>query len=337
VARRVIPALAAVLLVAGACTLDADVPKGGPGSPSPSTLHLRIEPAPYRLLAPVEREAAATDGRRIYLAGGLDSRGSSVDGVFALYPITGKLSFLGSLPQRVHDAAAALISGRLYVFGGGSTTVSDAVQSFDLRSRVGTVAGHLPAPLADVSAASIDGTTYLVGGWDGSRASAAIYATEDGTHFRMVGRLPAGLRYAAVAAVSGKLLVAGGEDARGHPVSTLSVFDPSSGRVVAHAALPSPVTQAASFQLGGTDYVVGGKDGSGEALARVWSIDPATWGVTKLTPLRRPVADVATVATSHRAWLIGGWRGLAVSQVLSASLVAGSKERVARTASMLTP
>jgi DNA-binding beta-propeller fold protein YncE len=336
-----VPVLAALILVSGACTFGADRPlarETGPASPSLSSpLHLIIGSVPYRLQAPVERETAVTDGHRIYLAGGLDSGGSSVAGVFSLNPATGALAFLGSLPLRVHDAAAALIAGRLFVFGGGSTRATDAVQSFDLRSRKARVAGRLPAPLADVSAATIGGTTYLVGGWDGSRPSTAIYATTDGTHFRTAAHLHSGVRYAAVAAVGSDLLVAGGEDARGRPLSTVSLFDTSSGTVSGVTTLPSPVSQAASFELGGTVYVVGGKDVGGNAVADVWGIDPRTDMVTQMPSLRRPVSDAAIVATSERAWLIGGWRGLAVSQVLVARLASGGVSGAGRSAELLRP
>lgn len=52
-----------------------------------------------------------------------------------------------------------MIGGRLVVFGGGSSTGTDLVQSFDLGKGTGRVVGHLPVPLSDLVAASIGSTT----------------------------------------------------------------------------------------------------------------------------------------------------------------------------------
>ena len=317
---------AALVLMASACTADKDPPT--PGSPAsrdpsntrPAQLQLHIGEVPFHLQAPVEREVAVTDGRTIYLAGGLDATGRSVDGVFSLDPLTGALTLLGSLPMRVHDAAAAMISGRLFVFGGGSSQSTDTIQSFDLGTNRGRVAGHLPVALSDVSAGTVGGITYLVGGWDGTTTNATIYATSDGTRFRAVGHLPAGVRYAAVAVAGTDLVVAGGEDRNGRPVRTVSVFDTQGGTVTRIVTLPSPIAHAAAFSLGGAVYVVGGRGASGNALVDVWAIDPSSGTLTKKAPLARPVADAGVVSMPAQVWLIGGWRGAAVSQVLLASL-----------------
>lgn len=316
----------ALLLIASACTMDRDpATSGSPGSGGPSNarsapLQLHIGGVPFRLRAPVEREVAVTDGRTIYLAGGLDSTGRSVDGVFSLDPLTGTLTLLGSLPMRVHDAAGAMISGRLFVFGGGSRQSTDLIQSFDLGTNRGRFAGHLPRALSDLSAATIGGTTYLVGGWDGTTTNATIYATRDGTRFRAVGRLPAGVRYPAVAVAGTDLVVAGGEDRSGRPVRAVSVFDPRGGTLSPVATLPTPIGHAAAFFLGGGVYVVGGRAASGNAIDDVWAIDPASGTLTQKAPLARPVADAGVVTMPTQVWLIGGWRGGAVSQVLRATL-----------------
>ena len=77
--------------------------------------------APYALPAPVERALALPVGGRIIIAGGL-SGGHSATGVFAFDPASGHLSALGSVPQAFHDAAGAVVRGRLLVFGGGPET-----------------------------------------------------------------------------------------------------------------------------------------------------------------------------------------------------------------------
>ncbi|MDQ2966259.1 MAG: hypothetical protein M3R57_10470, partial [Chloroflexota bacterium] len=105
---------------------------------------LQIAAAPYRLVAPVEREIAVQVGSVVYLAGGLDPAGNSAAGVFALHPSTGQLTAIGSVPNAFHDAAGAMVAGRLFVFGGGSSSGTDLVQAFDPATGTGAVVGHLP-------------------------------------------------------------------------------------------------------------------------------------------------------------------------------------------------
>src|SRR5204862_8360823 len=87
--------------------------------------------APYRLPAPVQREVAVAYGTHVLLAGGLDGSGSSTAGVSSLDPATGKVVRLGSMSSPFHDAAGAMIGGRLFVFGGGASAGSDLVRTFD--------------------------------------------------------------------------------------------------------------------------------------------------------------------------------------------------------------
>jgi len=280
---------------------------------------MRIEAAPYRLDAPVQRVVAVPDGRTVYLAGGLDASDVSASGVFALNPFTGQLRSLGSVPNAFHDAAGAMIGGKLFVFGGGSTAGTDLVQAFDPATRTGAVVGHLPVPLSDLSAATVGNTVYLVGGFDGHTPRAEIYATTDGTSFRVVGRLPAGLRYAAVTAVGGTIVISGGQDANG-PVDTVTAFDTTTGAISSLGTLPAPITESAAVTISGTVYVIGGRDASDHALTTVSAIDPATGAIQRSSPLRLPLADAGAVSGTDGALLIGGWRGQAVDQVLSAKL-----------------
>lgn len=280
---------------------------------------LRVAPAAYQLAAPVQREVAVASGDKVYLAGGLDASGTSVGGVFSLDPVSGRLTALGSVPDAFHDAAGAMIGGRLLVFGGGSATGTNLVQAFDPRTKTASVVGHLPVALSDLSAATIGDTVYLVGGYDETAPRREIYATRDGATFRVVARLPVGLRYAAVAAVNGVLVIAGGVSSGG-PVDTVTRFDPSKGTITALGTLPAPVAHAAAFAIDGTVYVAGGLSGSGSAVATVEAIDPTTGTITPQHPLPRPLSDAGTASGDLGTFLIGGWRGGAVADVWSATL-----------------
>jgi len=261
-----------------ACTGAAS---GGSGSPTtspttnasaapgtaPEEATLVVRSAGYGLVAPIQRSVAVWDGGVIYIAGGLDAADTTVGGVFSMNPTSGHLTPLGSLARPVHDAAAAMISGKLFVFAGGAGVGSNTVQAFDPATGTASIVGHLPVALSDLGAAQIGNVTYLVGGYDGSRPRSEIYATTDGTTFSTVGHLPVGLRYPAVTQVGGRLVIAGGLASSG-PVNDVYTFDPSSGATTLTAHLPAPVAHAAAFTLGGRIYVVGGRDASDTALAK---------------------------------------------------------------------
>jgi outer membrane protein assembly factor BamB len=284
-------------------------------------LRFQIAPASFSLPTPVQREVAVFSGGRIYLAGGLDDAGRSAAGVFSLDPATGTLASLGSMPQAFHDAAGAVIGGKLFVFGGGSSSSLDTVQAFDFGSNQGSVAGHLPLALSDLAAATAGRTTYLVGGYDGTSPQRTILATIDGTTFMRAGSLPVGLRYPAVAATpSGDVLIVGGETTSG-PVSDVLLFSPTTGRVTNMGHLPYRVGHAEAFALGGLVYVVGGRDAGDRAVAAVSVIDPSRRTARPGAPLGSPVADAAAAGDGTHVWLIGGWRGSNTGQVLEAALV----------------
>ncbi len=308
-------------LAAGACTHG----KPSPGSTASSnagaagTYRLRIEPAGFELPTPVEREVAVAANDTIYVAGGLDAAGRSVNGVFTLNPATGDLASVGRMPQAFHDAAGAFIGQRLFVFGGGAGEISDTVQAFDPESEKGAVVSRLPRAVSDLSAASVGSTVYLVGGYDGIGPEAAIYATTDGVGFRIAGRLPQGLRCAAVASLGKNVVVAGGMSAAG-PVSDVYLFDTGTGRVSLLGRLPLAVGHAAAFAIGGKVYVAGGMDRQGRAVRQVVEVDPSAGKITQQMPLPSRLSDAAAVSDGSVAWLVGGWQGRALPQVLQASL-----------------
>ncbi len=286
-------------------------------------MRLAIRSARFRLPAPVERAVAVAWRGRILIAGGLDASGSSAGGVFALDPASGALRSLGTLPQPVHDAAGALIGGRLVVFGGGAASSSDAVQSFELAGRHGSIIGRLPRPLSDLAAAQLDGTTYLVGGFDGRTPRPEILASRDGRRFTVAGRLPAGLRYPAVTAAGGKLLIAGGQTATGLSAAVYA-FDPTSRKVVTLALLPAPVVHAAALVRHGTLYVVGGADSAGAAIGTISAVDLTSHAVTKLGETIGPRADAANAQLGATTFLVGGRNS---SSTLATVLEIGGAQR----------
>ena len=133
----------------------------------------------WRLAAPISRATVLGENGKILIAGGLGYGGLSEGGVFSLNPKNGSLTLISTLQQPVHDAAGAMISGRLFVFGGGVNRSLATVQAVSKRARGGTV-GRLPAPRSDLVSAVSGKQVYLIGGYNGTDLATAILRTGDG-------------------------------------------------------------------------------------------------------------------------------------------------------------
>ena len=266
---------------------------------------LRVRYAPFRLPAAVERAVAVAWRGHILIAGGLDSAGQSAAGVFVLDLAGGRTRSLGALPVAFHDGAGAMIGGRLYVFGGGVSTSSDAVQLFDPHTGRGEIVARLPRPLSDLAAAQLGSTTYLVGGFDGTSPRREILATRDGRHFMLAARLPVGLRYAAVATAGGMLLIAGGQTETGLSRAVYA-FDPATRHVRLITSHTAPVAHAAALAAGHMLYIVGGTNGAGAPTGTIAAVDLEAHTSHRLGGTIRPRADAAVAQLGGTTFLIGG-------------------------------
>ncbi len=220
----------------------------------------------------------------------------------------------GSLPDVVHDAAAAQIGATSFVFGGGSPNTFATVQSLASAGGTGSVAGALPQPRSDLAAATMGRTVYLLGGYDGTTYEPSVLATTDGTHFSTVADLKVPVRYPAVTSLGAAIFSFGGQTGgAGSAVAATAAIqeiDPAthSARVV--GALPVALYGAAAFVLDGHIYVAGGQSGSGQTLTRIYEFDQRTHRVADagLLPQAVAFAGYATIGTGSTAvgYLVGG-------------------------------
>jgi hypothetical protein len=204
-----------------------------------------------------------------------------------------------------HDAAAALVDGKVLLFGGGEAVSTDAIVGVDPRTGAARAAGRLDEPLSDLGAVSIGGRAYLVGGYTGSKYATAILRYDGGGRTSVVARLPSGTRYAGVAADGRTIYVAGGLTPAG-PTAAVYAVDVGNGRVRRIATLPQPLDHAAAAVLGKTLYVIGGRTDGGDATARVLEVDLPTGRVTAAPVLPKPLADPTAVVVGRRVVVLGG-------------------------------
>jgi hypothetical protein len=275
-----------------------------------STHALEVRAAPWTLPAPLDREVAVTVDGKIFVLGGNRDGGTTAI-VDVIDPATGAATRAGLLAQPAHDAAGGVIGGRPVVFGGGASTVIDAVQQLPASGPT-RVIGHLPQGRADVSSATLDGVVYLVGGYDGSAPIPDVLATTDAVTFRTVGRLAVPVRYPAVAAIGGQLFVvggatSGGEDA-GVDTDVVQRVDLATGAVSVVAHMTATRSHATAVVLDGRVYVLGGHL-SGRWTDQVARLDLASGTSTVVAHLPQAVSDAAAAVVGNTAYLLGGETG----------------------------
>lgn len=327
---------------------DSSSPGAASGSSSHSgapDMELTARTSSDPLLAPISGESATAVPGGVLILGGLDSTKASVSGVFLLDPASGSLSPAGSLSGPLHDAAATRLGGQVLVFGGGTETSTDTVQSLPARptaveGTTATVVGHLPTVRSDLSAVTIGSKAIVLGGYDGTTPDPAVLQTSDGSHFSPVAELPVAARYVAAVALGGRVYAFGGETANGGATDAIQEVDPARGAAHVIGHLPQAVSHAAAVVLGGSAFILAG-EASGAPTDRAWRFDPASGKVTPAHRLPLAVSGGAATSVGHGAYLVGGTGagGEALSTVVALGLrhVAAAKSSTKRSSVQASP
>jgi N-acetylneuraminic acid mutarotase len=252
----------------------------------------------WHLDTALSRAVAFADGGTIVVAGGLTAAGTT-GVVRQIDPATGRPSKSGTLIRSVHDAAGAVVGGRLLLFGGGSSVAGSVVQAVT-PGETGMLVGNLPAARADLAAIEVGDRVYVIGGGLSGAPDPRIWASSDGTHARLVGRLRVGVRYAAVASAGTSIYVFGGATSNGAR-NEIQRFDTTTGVTTIVGRLPVRISDASAMTLDGRLLVAGGS-----ASTAVWSFDPQRAALTQVGRLPYRVSDAAAVVVEGRGYLIGG-------------------------------
>ena len=300
------------------------MPKVTDSTPAkPMSVRLVARTSPQYLPAPISGEAAVASRNGVLSIGGLDSNTVSTSSVVELRPPDGKARAAGSLVEPLHDAAAAAIAGKTLVFGGGSASTIDSVESLARRG-TSSIVGHLPVPRSDLSAATVGGRAYVLGGYDGSVPVGDVLQTGDGRSFKRIASLPTPVRYAAVVPKGHVIYAFGGEIASGQDSDVIQAVDVSthSARVIGHLARAT--SHASAVALGRRIYVLGGRSGA-TATDRILAFDPASKRISVAGRLPYPVMNAAATTAGGVGFLIGGLgaAGTALDAVATIRLVPG--------------
>jgi hypothetical protein len=271
---------------------------------------------PWQLTAPLSREVAVEGANpsSVSVLGGLTTASATTPNVVSLAVPAGTPTPAGSLATPTHDAAGAVLDGRILVFGGGVLTSLSTVQAYPFSTgtatTAGTVVGQLPQPRSDATSVTIGRTAYVVGGYDGTHADPQVLATTNGSTFHPIGSLPVPVRYPAVAAVGRTIYVFGGQSVGGSggAVDAIQRIDTVSGSIEVVGHLPQALLGASAVTLDGVAYVAGGSTGPADSGV-IYAFDPASRRAMVAGHLIAPVSNAAVAVVAGTAWLVGGESG----------------------------
>jgi N-acetylneuraminic acid mutarotase len=276
----------------------------------------------------------------------LDAGGGAIGG--KLYVVAGKATAGPQSLMRVYDAAtntwstgpslpgpavenpaAAVLNGKLYVFGGSTDPFSGAVTNaavFDPSTNAWTALPAMPVARGGATAQAIGSKIYVIGGMNAagdSLDSVSVFDTSTsswGTAASMATRRD----NPASAVFGGKLYVFGGRtrNADGtvpvNNLSTVEMYDPATNTWTFKASMPTGRRTMVVGVLNGRALVIGGeRKADGTAFAANEEYDPITdaWRILKPLPTARHGAVAGTI--NGVVYVVGGASNAAVSSALS--------------------
>ncbi|MFC0009513.1 Kelch repeat-containing protein [Devosia nitrariae] len=258
----------------------------------------------------------ASDGTRLYLAGGFSQTGGTSAGasraLFAYEPDADAWTKLSELPEGVNHAPLVHLDGRLYVVGGYRETTSepiDALRIYDIERNSWSEGPPLPTARGALAVAVHEGRIHAIGGVDhnGNTGAHEIFdpQTQSWTH---AAALPTPRNHHAAASAGGEIIVLAGRNRETSTLTANEIYDPKGDRWRSGADVPTGRSGVAAAVLGGQVYLFGG-----EALDPRSTFDEAerydpssdSWATLPAMPTARHGLGVA-VLRGHIHTVAGG-------------------------------
>lgn len=264
------------------------------------------------LPVPLGEIAVATDGAKIYVAGGYNTQRT-----FQIYDIATDRWQSGPALVVGTDNAGVVMSGSTLIVMGGEA--AQTVQLLDGGAASWVTASTLPTPRFSSVVEVLGDQVHLVGGWSFDRsnnvslASQTVYnltshTTDGGAHAGM----NTARNHAFSGVIGGKLYVTGGrspghEGDDGQNVAATEVYDPDADTWSPLADLPTPRSGGASAVVDGKLYVLGGQLPGNTLYKTVERFDPSTGQWQKLGDMPVFAAGQRAVAVGGDIYMIGGF------------------------------
>lgn len=259
------------------------------------------------------RLAIGYAGGKIYAIGGDTDEGAT--GFVEEYdPSTNVWRVKSPKPIPVHNVAAAVVGGMLFVPGGYTLegeVIAD-LEIYDPDEDSWRRGAPLPTPLCAYAIATLGDSLYVFGGWDGSDYVASTYEYDTvGDSWVKRSPMPTARGFAGAATLEGKVYVVGGYDGRDE-FATVEEYDPALEGSADPWQTRSPMMMRRGglgvAAIAGSLYAIGG--GWNSYLAYNERYDPrADEWLTLETPVFGEWRNLGVVNTETEVYAVGGWNG----------------------------
>lgn len=254
------------------------------------------------LPVPIEEAAAAVEGGSLYVMGGFNAAGASLDSV---YVFDGSAWHAGPrLPLPVDHPSAASLDGQVYL-AGGHTNGADSARVFRLDADRWTELAPMHFARGGHALAAVAGKLFAVGG-NTARGNVSALESYDpsGNAWTVLPPLPQPRNHLMGFVLGGAVCVAGG---RSPTTARVDCFDVAEGTWSSMPDLPRASSGGgATTFVGGDVVVMGGQDASETRIIdQLTRYSPGS-GWTASESMLAPRHGFELVIFGGRAWACGG-------------------------------
>ncbi len=214
---------------------------------------------------------------KVYVIGGINATGKSIDTVEVYDPGTDKWSNAPSLPERRDHAAAAADNGKLYVVGGYTDwKPSNKLFVYDLATNKWQEGKPMPTARGALTAEFFNGTLYAIGGNSTQPLNTTESYNPQNNSWTAKAPMPTARHHIASAISDEKLYVFGGRQLDNTTLSFIislnktEMYDPLKNTWTILEPMPSKRSgSAAAASTNGSIHVFGGEipPGSKDTIA----------------------------------------------------------------------
>jgi len=268
----------------------------------------------------IEETAAAVAGGRLYVMGGFNAAGASLDGV---YGFDGSAWSAGPrLPVPVDHASAATLDGAVYIAGGHSNG-TDVARAFRLDGDHWTAIASMHFPRGGHALVAAEGRLYAIGGNTARAEVAAVEAYDPGANaWTVVSSLPVPRNHLSGFVQGTMACVAGG---RSPTTARVDCYDTITGAWSRLADLPQAASGGGAISfIGGDVLVMGGQDASETRIVSQLTHYRAGDGWTSGDSMLSPRHGFELAVFQGRAWACGGGSAPGLHPVTTCTSVASS-------------
>lgn len=276
-----------------------------PASPSPSPTPSPSPVVPQQqepsLPSPIEETAAASVNGKLYVMGGFNAAGASLNSVYVFDG--GGWQSGPALPLPLDHPSATTLDDRLYIAGGHSNG-RDSARLFRLDGDRWTELAPMRFARGGHALVAVAGKLYAIGGNNSAINVAPVEAYDPAANsWSAVTSLPAPRNHVSGFVAAGKACVAGG---RYPTTARVDCLDPGSLAWSRLPDLPQPTSGAGAMAFAGGGAVIAGGQNASETAIVDQVTHYAGSGWTAAEHMLTPRHGFELAMLDGRAWACGG-------------------------------